>query len=132
MKRWMTILAGMAVLLATQASADAHHMEHMSKSASKAITVTGEIVDLGCYVGHGAKGEKHKECASKCIAGGMPIGLLTPKGKLYILTPNHDDADAYAKSKDLAASMVTITGTLMERGGVSAIDVTEVKEVAAK
>ena len=36
-------------------------------------TIKGEIVDLMCYIDHGAKGEKHKGCAEKCIKGGGPV-----------------------------------------------------------
>ena len=30
-------------------------------------TVKGEVLDMACYLDHGAKGEKHKGCAEKCI-----------------------------------------------------------------
>ena len=42
--------------------------------------VTGEVVDMMCYVDHGAKGEKHAACAAKCIRGGGPAGI-TSEGK---------------------------------------------------
>ena len=103
-----------------------------AKAAPKSMTVKGELVDMGCYVGHGAKGEKHKDCATKCIAGGMPMGLLTDKGKLYLLTVNHDNADPYNKAKEMAAATVEVTGQVSTRNGVSTIDVTDVKPVAAQ
>ena len=105
-----------------------------AKAKPKVMTIKGEIVDTGCYLSHGAKGEKHKECATKCVAGGMPIGLLAANGKLYLLTPNHDNADAYNHFKDMVASMVEVTGTSMERSGMLGLDVTDVKaaEAAAK
>ena len=105
-----------------------------AKAKPKVMTIKGEIVDTGCYLSHGAKGEKHKECATKCVAGGMPIGLLAANGKLYLLTPNHDNADAYNHCKDMVASMVEVTGTSMERSGMLGLDVTDVKaaEAAAK
>jgi len=102
-----------------------------AKAKPKVMTIKGEIVDTGCYLGHGAKGEKHKECATKCVAGGMPIGLLAANGKLYLLTPNHDSADAYNQCKDLVASMVEVTGTVMERSGMMGLDVTDVKAADA-
>jgi len=120
MKRHVGLLALVAsAVLAASAFAD--------KAPAKPVTISGEVVDTGCYLGHAAKGEKHKECAAKCISGGMPIGLLTAKGKLYLLTPNHDNPDAYNKAKDMASSMVAVTGKVMERNGMSAIDVTDIK-----
>jgi len=102
-----------------------------AKAESKATTLKGEIVDMGCFIGHGARGEKHSDCAAKCIAGGMPMGLLTDKGTVYLLTMNHDNPDAFNQCKEMAAAMVELTGTLGERGGLKAMDVTAVKPMAA-
>ena len=96
-------------------------------AAAKKVTLKGEIVDTGCYLGHGAHGEKHIGCATKCIANGMPISLLTSSGKLYLLTPNHDNLDPFTKAKDLAGQTVEVSGTLMQGSGLLAIDVTDVK-----
>ena len=101
-----------------------------AKAKPKVMTIKGEIVDTGCYLGHGAKGEKHKECALKCASNGMPIALLV-KDKLYLLTPNHDDADPFNKAKEWAGETVEVSGTLMEKGGITAIDLTSIKEVPA-
>jgi hypothetical protein len=95
-------------------------------------TITGEVVDMGCYLGHGAKGEGHIACATKCIANGMPMGLLTTDGKLFLLTMNHDNPDPYNKIKEMAGKTVAVTGSAMARSGVSAIDVTDFKPVKAK
>jgi len=100
------------------------------KAEKKPVTLKGELVDTGCYIEHGAMGEKHKECATKCIAGGMPMGLLSGK-TLYLITMNHDNPDAYNKLKDMAGEMVEITGVVAERNGVKAIDVTEAKAAVA-
>ena len=94
-------------------------------------TWKGEVLDAGCYLGHGAMGEKHKECALKCAANGMPLMLMVGE-KAVLLTPNHDNADPYNALKTMAGSVVEVTGTLSTRGGVSGIDVTGSKLVAAK
>ena len=64
-----------------------------AKAASK--VVTGEIVDLSCYTMNSAKGAAHKSCAAQCIQNGGPMGLVTSKGLLYVLTMNHEKADAF-------------------------------------
>ena len=102
-----------------------------AKAAPKPVTLKGELVDMGCYVSHEARGEKHKGCATKCVAGGMPMGLLTADNKLYVLTVNHDNADPYNQAKDLMSAMVEITGVVSERNGARIIDVTELKATAA-
>lgn len=104
----------------------------VKKEAPKAETLSGEIVDTNCYLAHGARGEKHTSCAAKCISSGTPMGLLTDAGVLYLLTPNHDNPDAYNKLKDMAAKTVAVTGMVMERNGMKGIDVTAYKAPETK
>jgi hypothetical protein len=103
-----------------------------SMSSGLSTTITGELVDLGCYLGHGAKGAAHKDCAAKCISGGMPMGVLTPEGSLYLLTMSHSNADPFTKAKGMAAETVKITGAVSKRDGMQAIEVDAVELVAAK
>lgn len=103
----------------------------MKKPAPPPATLTGEVVDTGCYLARGAHGEKHVDCATKCISEGMPMGLLTGDGKLYLITLNHDNPDPYHKLKDMAGKNVSLTGVVSTRNGVSGIDVTDVKLAAA-
>ncbi len=115
----------------TTANASATPNANAAAAATKAGSWTGEILDAGCYLGRGAMGAKHAECALKCAANGMPLMLLTKEGRAILLTPNHDNPDAYGTLKTLAGSMAVVTGTLNERGGVRGIDVTGAKAVAA-
>lgn len=110
--------------------ASAHDMSKMPGShvmKQKPVTVTGEVVDTGCYLGHGSRGDAHQECAAKCISSGMPMGLLTKDGKLYLLTLNHDNPDPYNQMKDMAGKNVSVTGVMMERAGMKGLDVSAVK-----
>src|SRR5882672_3195483 len=43
-------------------------------------TVTGEVVDVSCFLQLGKRGEAHIPCGSKCIRNGQPIGLVDPDG----------------------------------------------------
>jgi hypothetical protein len=107
------------------AAAAADH--HAAATASK--TVSGEIVDLSCYLGHGAKGAGHKECAATCIANGGPMGLLTDKGMLYVLTMNHDNADAFNSAKKHAGDNVKITGPVTMKNSTRALEVNGVETI---
>ena len=125
MSKWrcMTILAALtlsipAILLAH----DAHHSE------APDITVKGEILDLACYLGHGAKGPEHQPCALKCAQMGQPLGLLTADGKLYLLAADHQDPSAFKKAKQLAGEQVEMTGSPAERDGITALTVHAVKK----
>jgi len=134
MKRVLFAVVTLAALsLAVVAWADAAKAKAKPAMASdKPATITGEIVDMGCYMAHEARGEKHMGCATKCIANGMPMGLLTADGRLFLITLDHDDADPYNKCKDLAAKQVKLTGVVSDRAGMHAIDVTAVALASAK
>lgn len=132
MKRALAVaLFGAVMIVGSSWLAFAGDEKKDEHKEAKVMTLKGEIVDTGCYLAHGAKGPDHASCATKCIAGGMPMGLLTSDGVLYLLTMNHDNADPYNQAKKLAASTVEITGPVHERNGVKAIEVTAVKGTGA-
>ncbi len=136
MKRLITFVALASLVVAgaafaKEAESKGHNHSSMT-AAAKAGSWTGEILDAGCYLGHGAMGAKHTECAVKCAANGMPLMLLTKDGKAILLTPPHDNTDAYNQAKTLAGTMAVITGNLSERGGVRGIEVTGIKAADAK
>ena len=135
MKRFTVALLAFALCaVAAVGFADDQHAVHSTvhadhstmggaMGAGKTGTWKGEVLDAGCYLGHGAMGAKHKECALKCAANGMPIMLMVD-GKAILLTPNHDDADPYNALKTMAGSVAEVKGTLFTRGGATGIDVT--------
>lgn len=127
----LTLLASAAVVAALLAVSGATAGD--AKKEAKEADVqswTGEIVDMGCYLGHGAMGEKHAECGLKCVAGGMPMGLVTEGNKVFLLTPNHDNGDPYAAAKDWVSKQVKVTGKMMTRGGIQAIEVSAAEPAA--
>lgn len=89
-------------------------------------TVKGEIVDLMCYLDHGAKGEKHSSCAQKCINNGGPVGLLTSEGDLYLVIGEHKPMNKELAPK--AAQTVTLKGKVVERHGMKMIENAEIVE----
>src|SRR6266550_2203253 len=55
------------------------------------ITVTGEVIDLSCYLQVGKHGDKHKDCGQKCARNGQPIGVLLEDGSVYMLIDEEHD-----------------------------------------
>lgn len=93
--------------------------------AAETKSVKGEVVDLMCYLDHGAKGEKHAGCAEKCIKSGGPVGLLTEDNQLYLVIGEHkpmnNELAAYA------AKTVTLKGKVVEKHGVKMIENAEIQ-----
>ena len=84
---------------------------------------TGEVVDLACYVGQGAKGADHAGCAKACVKGGQPMGLLTDDGTLVLLAADHKNGEPYEALKDLAGEQAEVTGDLAEKDGMKGVTV---------
>jgi hypothetical protein len=126
-------LAGLVVVALVMMYANvyaADQTKSATKEAPKLQTITGEVVDMGCYLSKGERGASHKGCAQMCINNGMPMGLLTNEGKLYLLTLSHDNADPYNAVKKMAAEQVSITGPVSDRDGIMSLTVQEVKQVS--
>ena len=73
-----------ALAISPLALAQEHEHGKQDLTAAAEKTVTGEVVDLMCYVDHGAMGEKHAGCGTKCIKGGGPVGIVE-NGKAYLV-----------------------------------------------
>jgi hypothetical protein len=95
--------------------------ENPDANASK--EVTGEIVDMMCYVDHGAKGEKHASCAEKCIKGGSPVGILSDGKAILVVGAHKPMNDELAP---LAGKTVTLKGKMASNGGVSMLENAEI------
>ena len=99
------------------------------KAAPADVTLTGEVVDLACYIAHGAKGPDHAGCAAKCVEMGQPAGLAASDGKVYILVADHADSSAYTKAKTMAGKKVEIKGEVAAKDGMNALTVHAVKTI---
>ena len=118
----VAVVATFMVSLAFAPSAIAQEHEHSSDAASK--EVTGEVVDLMCYVDHNAVGEKHgQSCGAKCIRSGGPVGIVS-EGKAYLVVGEHKPIND--QLADYCGKNVTVKGKLAERGGVAMIENAEI------
>lgn len=92
----------------------------------EAKTVTGEILDMKCYMTSGEHGDSHKDCAQMCLKGGSPMGILAEDGKVYLLIEGKDSAP-YEEARKHGGETMIVTGTLSDKNGVQALIVTEAK-----
>lgn len=123
--RKLMIAAFIAVAVAGSVWAAAPHMD----PAGKTETISGEMIDMACYMMHEGKGAKHAKCAGACVTGGAPLGVLTADGKVYLVVGDHDDKKPFAEAKALAGSNAKITGTTFTRGGLTAIVVKKAEKL---
>ncbi len=90
-------------------------------------TIKGEVVDMWCYVEGGDRGAAKKACATACAKAGNPIGILDTSGNLYIAAGLKDHQPAQTMLIGKMSDEVTVTGTLVKKGGVQMIYVDSVK-----
>ena len=99
-----------------------HGKENLSAGAEK--SVTGEIVDMMCYVDHNAVGETHgQSCGAKCIKGGGPVGIVSD-GKAYLVVGEHKPMND--QLADYCGKTVTLKGKAAERGGIAMLENAEI------
>ena len=90
-------------------------------------TITGEVVDLWCYLEGGDRGPAKKDCATSCAKAGNPIGILDSSGTLFVAAGLQDHQPAQALLVDKMSTRVTVTGTLVTKPGVRMIYIETVK-----
>jgi hypothetical protein len=84
-----------------------------------AVTVTGEIVDSKCYLGvmNPGQGKVHRDCAARCLSGGIPPIFVTADGQEQLLLVGPDGrALGRDALREFVAEPITIRGELLQRG----------------
>lgn len=119
-----TVAVGFAATLATSPLAFAAEESAKEKAEGAGEkTITGEIVDLMCYVDHNSAGEKHASCATKCIKDGGPVGILSD-GKVYLVVGEHKPMND--QLAEHAGKTITLKGKLASKGGISMLENAEI------
>ena len=99
-----------------------HGKENLGAGAEK--SVTGEIVDMMCYIDHNAVGETHgQSCGAKCIKGGGPVGIVS-EGKAYLVVGEHKPMND--QLAEYCGKTVTLKGKAAERGGIAMLENAEI------
>jgi hypothetical protein len=119
----VAVTATFIAALACAPLAMAQEHQHASDTtASK--EVTGEVVDMMCYVDHNAVGEKHgQSCGAMCIKNGGPVGIVSD-GKAYLVVGEHKPIND--ELAEYCGKSVTLKGKLAERGGIAMIENAEI------
>jgi hypothetical protein len=106
---------------------------YMVAFSQEAKTIKGEVIDVSCYVAAGAKGMDHRTCAIDCLKAGEPAGILEEgTNKVYLVVTEDHATNPATKVLPFVAKMVEATGTVSERGGLSTIDIKEIKEIQSQ
>jgi hypothetical protein len=91
------------------------------------IIVTGEVLDMSCYIAYHLSGPEHAKCARECIRSGLPVGIKSGDGKVYLLVGNFQAVNA--ELADYAAKIVTIKGKETTRDGFAQLQIEEIRKL---
>ncbi len=130
----LALSAAVAVALVGLVGPEAHAQEHKAKMGKQVTLENVQVIDLHCFTAGGMKGEMHKECNIACAKAGVPLGLLSQDGKVYVPishSPMTGQSKFNAMLQPHAEGFVTVRGTLFERGGVQGIEIESVKPAKA-
>jgi hypothetical protein len=97
-------------------------------AGAQEILVTGEVLDMTCYIASNLSGPEHAECARVCIRNGEPAGIKARDGKVYLLT-GEPGQSINAKLAEYAAQVVTIKGKKSVRDGFAQLQVEEIRKL---
>lgn len=97
------------------------------RAGGKAVQITGRVVDIACFVGHDSTGPNHAKCAERCARAGNPLAIYDEGAKTLYLPVALDHKSPNAKLMEFIEKKVTVTGNVMEKGGLKGIAITKVE-----
>ena len=102
--------------------------EQVAEDTAAEQTLTGEVVDVFCYLSHGKDGlgKGHAGCAKKCIQSGLPVALKVGDQLYLAAMSSHDPANKALA--DFAGEQVTVHGKVLEKDGQHLISITNVEQ----
>jgi hypothetical protein len=87
-------------------------------------TLTGEIVDTKCYLGvmNPGEGKVHRDCAARCLSGGIPPALITHdvdgSHRIVLLTDANQQPLPKSEFLDHVGQPVSAHGRLVQSHGL--------------
>jgi hypothetical protein len=87
---------------------------------AESVTLQGEIVDSKCFLGvmNPSTGKVHRDCAARCISGGIPPALLVRSGEhegLYLLIDERGEPMG-RQLLPRVAEPVRVSGSVLRQG----------------
>jgi len=105
------LLAPIASVRAASGSPRGVHPGHRGE-------VRGEVVEVGCYLREGSRGEAHKTCARASLENGGQLGIVEDgTGVLYPLSGAQPATDPSAGFREQIGAHVSVRGRIYERAG---------------
>ena len=93
------------------------------------VTLIGEVIDLTCFVAHGARGADNAFCAEHYADVAQPVALLIDDGELYILAADESNRFGYEHIRTLVGDRVRVEGLPSARDGLKVLEVRRASKI---
>lgn len=125
-----SMLAATANIIAPIALA-APNLPNEEADRPRETVIVGEVVETGCFVMAGRRGENHRQCALACARAGQPVGILEDGagGTLHVAIFDRSEATPENPLLELLSERVEVRGFPVERGGVRGVVVKRVRSL---
>ncbi|MDX2270127.1 MAG: hypothetical protein NW208_18650 [Bryobacter sp.] len=102
------------------------HGKHEPSSSASEQMITGQVVDVACFVGHNSSGPKHAKCAETCARAGNPLAIYDEKAKAIYLPVSSDHSNPNTKLMPFIEKRVKVSGKILEKAGLKGIAIEKV------
>ena len=78
--------------------------------------LSGEIVDSKCFLGvmNPGSGKVHRDCAARCVSGGVPPIFVSSDGRQFLLVDTQGRAVRGDALRDFIAEPIRLTGRIFQ------------------
>ena len=96
-------------------------------ATGNSVEIKGEVIDTWCYLSgvmggpDAVSGSSHHTCALWCAAGGIPVGVVTEEGQIYMVLKleGKDPLEQSDSIMEIQSDQITAKGTHFLRDGVN-------------
>ena len=108
--------------------------QSLAATAGETIEIKGEVIDTWCYFSgvmggpDAVTGSAHHTCALWCAAGGIPVGVRTEDGQVYLVLKleGQDPLEPTDAVMEIQTDVITARGKHYLRDGVNYIVVEKI------
>ena len=101
--------------------------QSLAATAGETIEIKGEVIDTWCYFSgvmggpDAVTGSAHHTCALWCAAGGIPVGVRTEDGQVYLVLKleGQDPLEPTDAVMEIQTDVITARGKHYLRDGVN-------------
>ena len=98
---------------------------HSHSAPGKPVQITGQVVEVACFLGHNTTGADHAKCAETCARTGNPLAIFD--GKQIYLPVSMDHKNPNEKLMTYIEKKVTVTGSVIDKAGLKGIAISKVE-----